>query len=212
MAIAFDTSSFNSWTTGTSHTLSHTCSGYDRLLVVTLYINSNSDRITNVTYNSISMSRINFINNWSSEWIYMYYLLNPSTGTNNIVATTSSSTTVIMQNTSYNEVSQTWQPNISWVSWYATRTTTETFLTTTIDNCWTIWIFRTWTNMTAISGTTLRTWVNATLQIWDSNWPKTPAGSTSLWVTHTSSTSASIIASFSPSINTTNNWNFFMMF
>jgi hypothetical protein len=107
-------------------------------------------------------------------------------------------------------VAQTWQPNVSGTSTYSTRTTLQTNVTTTLDNCWTIGIMRTGANMTAIAGTTLRTWVNATLQIADSNWPKTPAGSTSIGVTLSSAPSASIVASFAPSILT--NSNFLMFF
>lgn len=96
MAIAFDASSFNSGATGTTHTLAHTCTGSNRLLVVTAYLNNISDLITWITYNWVSMTRISWINNWTSESIYMYYLIAPATGANNIVATTSSSATVIM--------------------------------------------------------------------------------------------------------------------
>ncbi len=199
--IIFNNASFSAGTTGTSHTLAHTCTWSNRLLVVTAYINSSSDLITGITYNGVSMTRINWLNNWSTEGIYMYFILNPSTGTNNVVATTSSSATVIMQNASYTWVAQTWQPNVSGTSTYSTRTTLQTNVTTTLDNCWTVGIMRTGANMTALAGTTLRTWVNATLQIADSNWPKTPAGSTSIGVTLSSAPSASIVASFAPFVS-----------
>jgi len=214
MAIAFDSSSFDSWTSGTTHTLSHTCTGSNRLLVVTAYLWSPSDLITWITYNWVAMTRISWINNWTTESNYMYYLLAPSTGANNIVATTSSSQTVILQNASYTWVSATWQPNVTNTSSFASRTTSlETFVTTTVDNCWTVWMLRSGANMTAISWTTLRTGVNLTLQIADSNWPKTPAGSTSLWFTFGGThPSASIVASFSPSGVATSNSNFFMFF
>ena len=210
MAISFDASSFDSWTTWTTHTLSHTCNGTDRLLVVTAYVNTISDVISGITYNGVAMTRINWINDSSWEWIYMYYLLNPTTGANNIVTTTTVWLTCIMQNASYTGMLQSSQPNISWTSWYLWGTTTRsTSVTTTVDNCWTVWIFRAWSNQTVIAGTTFRAWVNATLQIWDSNWPKTPAGTTSVWVTLWSNFTAQIVASFAPSVSTTNS-NFFM--
>lgn len=211
MAIAFDASSFDSWTSWTSHTLSHTCTGSDRLLVVTAYVGSSSDLVTWITYNWVSMTRISWLNNGSTESIYMYYLIDPATWANNIVATTSSSATVIMQNASYTGIKQSSQPDVSNTSSYTNSLTTQsTSVTTIADNCWTVWIFRTGTNQTVIAGTTFRTGVNLTLKIGDSNWPKTPAGSTSLGTTFASWFSAQIIASFAPSI--TANSNFFMFF
>lgn len=205
MAIAFDASSFNSGATGTTHTLAHTCTGSNRLLVVTAYLNNISDLITWITYNWVSMTRISWINNWTSESIYMYYLIAPATGANNIVATTSSSATVIMQNASYTDIKQSSQPDASNTSAYTNSLTTQSTSVNTIDNnCWTVWIFRTSTNQTVIAGTTFRTGLNLTIQIGDSNWPKTPAGSTSLGTTFASWFSAQIVASFSPSTSTVN--------
>lgn len=68
----------------------------------------------------------------------MYYLINPSTGANNIVASTSISQTLIFQNTSYTGVKQSAQPDASNTSAYTTTTSQSTSVTTIADNCWTV--------------------------------------------------------------------------
>lgn len=210
MAIAFDASSSDWWTTWTTHTLSHTCSWSNRLLVVTILGNHN-DVVTGVTYAGASMTRVSFVSNGSSDGIYMYYLLNPATGTNNIVATTSSSQTVLMQNASYTGVRQSSQPNVFNTWWYTTSTSLSTSVTTTDDNCWTIGIFRCNNNQTANWWTTFRAGIANSIQVGDSNWPKTPAGSTSLGTSWTWSTfAAQIIASFSPFVASNTNPAFFL--
>lgn len=209
MAIAFDTSSFDNGTVWTTHTLSHTTSWTNRFLVVAILIDNVSDLVTWVTYNSAAMTRIASLNNGSTESIYLYYLNNPSSGTFNVVATTSSSCTLWQANCSYTGVKQTGQPEQSNTNNYSWPTTSKsTSLTTTSNNCWTIWLFRAnVVDQVWQAWTTIRTGTSWSFRIWDSNWPITPAWSTSLWVTSSSGTLAQIIASFAPAV--TNNSNFF---
>ena len=47
------------------------------------------------------MTRIAFLNVTGVDSIWLYYLLNPSTGANNVVVTTSSSVTAYSDSTSY---------------------------------------------------------------------------------------------------------------
>jgi hypothetical protein len=172
---------------------------------------SSSDIVTGVTYNGVAMTRISYT--WTTgEGIYLYYLINPSTGANNIVASSSSSTTIYAQSASYTGAKQTWQPDASNTTVYATQTNMSTSVTTIADNCWLVWVFRSGTNQTAQAWTTLRNWINATIQIWDSNSATTPAGSDSLWVNFSSASAAQIVASFSPSGVVATNSNFFMFF
>lgn len=204
MAIARDATSFDWWTTWTSHTLSHTCSGADRGIHVTLYLSSASDLVTNVTYAGVTMTRLWTQTNGTSETQYSYYLINPASGANNIVVTTSSSATVIMQNVSYTWTDQVTNPTVvslsGFVSWV---TTLSTNVTTTVDNSWLSGVFRSWANQTAIAWTTLLAWVNATLQVGDSNWPKTPTGSYSLGVTFSTSFWAQIVIAIAPPVIST---------
>ncbi len=208
MAIAFDSSAFNAWTTWTSHTLSHTCSGTDRILFWSWLSIWSTDNVTWVTYNSVAMTRISY--EWSvGERIYLYYLINPSTWANNIVATTSWSVTIYAQSTSYNWAKQTWQPDSSNTSAYTTQVNMSTSTTTVADNSWLVWVFRAISAQTAVWWTTFRAGVNTTIQIWDSNGSKTPAGSYSLWATFASSWCAQLVASFSPVVASWNS-NFLM--
>jgi hypothetical protein len=212
MAIAYDSSAFNSWTTWTSHTLSHTCSGSDRILFWSALWIMASDKVTWVTYNGVSMTRIAHVWSWG-ERIYLYYLINPSTWVNNIVATTSSSATLYAQSTSYTGVKQSAQPDSSNTSAYATQTNMSTSTTTVADNSWLVWVFRASSTQTAVAGTTFRAGVNTTIQIGDSNGAKSPAGSYSLWTTFAYGWCAQIVASFSPTVTTPNtNPSFFLNF
>jgi len=208
MAIAFDSSSNNIWWTGSTNTIAHTCSGTNRILWVSAFMGVWGDVITWVTYNGVAMTRASIVI-WDTDSIYMYYLIAPATGANNIVVSKSNTSDCYVQSTSYTGVKQSWQPDATGTSAFATRTNLSTSVTTVIDNCWLVGIFRTWTTQTAVAGTTLRAWVNATLQIWDSNGAKTPAGSYSLWTTFSSSSSAQIVCSFSPFSATANTTNFF---
>lgn len=87
MALAFDAASGASIVNGTSITLSHTCTGSSRLLIAAVRDDSGSDTLTGVTYAGVAMTQIAKINHTAaSVWLYMYYLVAPATGANNIVA------------------------------------------------------------------------------------------------------------------------------
>ena len=107
MAIAFDATS-NGGTTGTSLTFSHTTSGTNRLLMV--YTFFDNDTITGVTYNSVSMTKldqIDFTTNRIAAWI----LVDPASGANDIVVSSSSSTPINAQGVSYTGCAQSGQPD-----------------------------------------------------------------------------------------------------
>ena len=209
MAIAYDTS-WNWWaTTWTTHTWSHTCSWTDRILIVSHYNPQGTDNVTGVTYNWVAMTRIAFLNVTGVDSIWLYYLLNPSTGANNVVVTTSSSVTAYSDSTSY-----TW---VGWLdtsvtNWPTSTTSMTTSITTWRDNCWLVWSFRSLSSSaTAWTATTFRSWVNASMEIWDSNGAKTPAWSYSLIVNCSPATTMwHIVASIYPKL--ANTWNFFMFF
>lgn len=200
MAIALDATASSAGTTWTSHTLSHTCTWSDRILFWSTLLISTSDDLTSVTYNSVAMTRIAHV--WSAgERIYLYYLINPSTGANNIVATTTSSNTMYAESASYTGAKQSAQPDSSNTNAYTTQTNMSTSTTTVADNSWLVGVFRSSTTATAAAGTTLRAGVNTTIQIGDSNGAKTPAWSYSLGTTFASGGCAQIVASFSPSVS-----------
>lgn len=205
MAIAYDTSTNGNYTSGTSHTFSHTCTGSDRILFVEAVINTSSDLITGVTYNGVSLTRITTVSPNANRRLYYYYLVAPATGANNVVISASSSTAIGGNAVSYTGVAQT--GTIIDVSTTQTASTSSvtTNLTTTIDNCWTILgtTEDTTTAFTASTGSTLRT-SNTTyvdVRIFDSNAAITPAGSTSMTVTHSTTpayTGGFIMIAFAP--------------
>lgn len=87
MAIAVDaTSSGQITSAGTTLTISHTCTGSDLVLVVSVITSAGSDP-SSVTYNSVAMTKAVGDTTTTSIW----YLANPATGANNVVVTHGSS-------------------------------------------------------------------------------------------------------------------------
>lgn len=203
MAIAFDAQSASAYSgpSSTTVTWSHTCTGSDRLLVVGVY--TTNDNLTGVTYNGVSCTFIGKING-TTDYIHLYYLLNPASGANNVVATASSALLGYGQATSYTGVQQSGQPDASNSSRSASTTSFSTSVTTIADNCWLVGIIYGGGTIVAGSGTTFRSQsVANVLGMMDSNSAKTPAGSHSLAATQSSSFMAMIVASFSPAVDST---------
>ena len=197
--IAYNTQSSLYNSTGTTRSFSHTTSGTNRILFVGILTTTSLDVITSVTYAGNAMTRV-----WwaklliGTEWSYLYYINNPTIGANNVTINTSSSTTVYA-----NAVSYTWA-NQSGINASATNVITnvswpQTSVTTTVDNCWLVWYFRSNpNNQTVSAGTTFRSWINLTMFVADSNWPKSPAGSHSLWMSNLIQNWIHVVAAFWP--------------
>jgi hypothetical protein len=110
-AIAYDTST--SVALGASpRSNSHTCTGSNLVLVVFTLITSASDLVTGVTYNSVAMSKVDFItrSDAGDYSISSWCLINPATGANNVTATTSSGTVGFLVS-SFSGCGQTSQPD-----------------------------------------------------------------------------------------------------
>lgn len=144
MAIALDAvSALNNtnWTAGSSHTWSHTCAGSDRYLVVGFFTYGAGDTVTGVTYNGVSMTRIQLMFG-NPSMVCLYGLIAPSTGANNIVVSLSGSNNYCAGGgVSYTGCNQTSQPNASGTN-NPTGTALTQQLTTTVDGCWLGGIFR----------------------------------------------------------------------
>lgn len=84
MAVAYDAYSRSGDGFASSVTWAHTCAGSDRYLLVGIYCDSASDQVTGVTYNGVAMTRIARFASGVS--IYLYGLVAPATGANNIIA------------------------------------------------------------------------------------------------------------------------------
>lgn len=91
MAIAFDASSQDArYSTGTTLTFSHTCTGSDRFLWVYVYTYKagSGASISGVTYNGVAMTELESYQKAQNEiYCQAFYLANPASGANDIVVT-----------------------------------------------------------------------------------------------------------------------------
>src|SRR5438067_591060 len=94
MAIGFDASSGGFVNTSGPLTISHTCGGSNRILLVGVEISVGGETVTGVTYNSVAMTQINLqdLNGSTFRNTYLFYLIAPATGANNIVVSASGGT------------------------------------------------------------------------------------------------------------------------
>lgn len=190
---------FDAFSTGNAAsspvTVSHTCTGSNRILFVAVMIQNagNGDTLTGVTYNGVAMNfGIKILHpTVIGRCEYIYYLQNPASGTHNIVATASAvSSIMLLNNASYTGAKQTGTPTFT--SYGPTISTSETLSFTTTTNF--SWLFAFFNPIqyggavTAQSGTTLRTQSALTNGcIGDSGTSIYPAGTSSLGVTYDSS-------------------------
>lgn len=209
MAIAFDSTSQitgSGWSSGASMTYSHTCTGSNRYLIVGVSIGDSSTGISGVTYAGVSMTQLSVVTQGASA-MYLYGLVAPSTGANNVVVTLGfSSSFCHSASVSYTGVKQSGQPD-SFNSGIAAGATSLAVSTTTIaNNSWIVGFFaNSSANTNSRTGITSRS-DNPTIgrDIGDSNAPKTPAGSYTMTESAPASGNwAMVMASISP-LATTN--------
>ncbi len=105
--------------------------GPNRLVVVNLIGDTSADDISSVTYAGTAMSLIGKVQASSNNWQYLYYLLNPGSGTANVVVTAGTSHFLASQAASWYNVQQSGQPDNSTTNTAsATSTSVTTSLTT----------------------------------------------------------------------------------
>jgi hypothetical protein len=213
MAIGYDAVSTATETSSSSKTWSHTCTGSDRILFVGGWIRGNGNNCMGITYNGVAMTQIQ--TNVVSSTVYydkgfLFYLINPATGANNVVATFNSANYNNGISVSYTGAKQSAQPDNSNTQTTTSTSTTDT-ITTVADNCWTVLLCSSSNaSGTAGSGSTLRGG-SANAKFFDSNTAKTPAGSTSMSLTSVDTTGAAhIMASFAPAVASSTNSGFLM--
>lgn len=205
MAIAFDTSTQSSTvSTGTTITLSHTCTGTNGILFVGVS-GIIGDVLSGVTYGGVAMTQTAKLQVPADRYVYLYHLVNPATGANDIVATN----TITLNNAfifgaSYTGAKQTGQPDATNTNSAVAATTLATSVTTVADNCWVVGMFGS-SNVVFSAGTGVTERQNKTAGlaslIGDSNAAKTPAGSYSMTVNCTGSANmAALLASFAPAV------------
>jgi hypothetical protein len=200
--IAIDATSSGAYNGGATSTLTSSftvgTSTTNRMLFVGVVGDIGSNNITGVTYAGVSMTLIGTNHNSGDRYIDLYALPNPATGTNNYTVTANDNGLIATVLESFSGVNQTVAMDATSTANVNSSTTLTTSLTTVANNDWSILISRGAVNAaTAGASSTLRA-SNATFQTWDTNGPKTPAGTQSMTINNAGDTMASIMAAFSP--------------
>ena len=143
MAVALDASLDLGSVSASSLTAAFTVgAGTDRILFVG--VSASTDLVTGVTYNGVAMTLVGKKNISSGGQGYLFVLVNPASGSNNVAISASGSTTITGMAVSYTGAKQTGQPDnhneaqgigIGDGSW------TGTSLTTVAANCWGVGFF-----------------------------------------------------------------------
>ena len=107
-------------------------SGPNRLLVVNLIGDTSADDISSVTYAGTPMTLVGKVQSPSNDRQYLYYLLNPSSGSNSVVVTAGSAHYLISEAASWYNVGQSAQPDASTTNTAATASTSITTSLTTV--------------------------------------------------------------------------------
>ncbi len=189
----------------TSLTYSYTVgTGPNRLLVVNLIGDTSADDITSVTYAGTPMTLVGKVQAPSSNnWQYLYYLLNPSSGLNNIVVTARSSHYLISQAASWYNVRQTAQPDAFTTNTApATSTSVTTSLTTVASGSLVVQGLWSFGHLAAGAGATpilIDTAIDGAGIFVSSGSPVSPAGNVSMTTISDGTMSTGVImASFAP--------------
>lgn len=86
MAIAYDTSANTTSSFNGNTTFSHTCTGSDLILIVSVILSNNARSVSSMTYNSVAMTQAaTFTGNGKVD---VWYLINPATGAHTVAVNT----------------------------------------------------------------------------------------------------------------------------
>lgn len=207
MAIAFDTATNPALANATSNTVAHTCTGTDRFLYVSVWMRAVT--CTGVTYGGVAMTEIGTrVLTGDSDYIAHYYLKNPASGSNNIVASFSGSNYSMVGAASYTGVDQTSPLDANNNRAATTSSNLTTSVTTVADNCWVLASVRAHSDgvSAAGTGTTQRATVSGYTQMYDKNSAVTPAGSASINTTQLSQPVVHLLASIKPATSVVSNY------
>lgn len=203
MAIAVDATAEGFQGGGSSLTYAHTCTGTDLLLIVGIYSWQDVHTLS-ATYGGVAMTSLaSRAADGTGGLIYLFGLLGPATGANNVViSSTNSNTQIFACSVSYTGVSQSGLPDAVNTNSTATSPYTST-VTTVADNAWLVLVARTPGKAPTASTDTLKRKANAASgdasTLFDSNGARTPAGSQSLVYTTVGDTTVyNAMVSFAP--------------
>lgn len=137
MAIAFDTAKSGGTTSLGTLTWSHTCTGSDLVLIVSVNYDQGTGSISSVTYAGAALTQIATgaqvgSGNTSTLWIKV----GPATGANNVVVTPTVGLFLAGASASYTGCAQSGQPDSSNTKAEASVTTQTTSTTVVASGCW----------------------------------------------------------------------------
>ena len=183
--IAFNASNHSGFFT-TTLTFAHTTAGSDRYLFVHLWVGG-GDIPTAVTYAGVSMTLLasNLMTGAAAgQWIRTYGLVNPASGTNNVIITFANNPGgSYISVVSYTGVNQITPTNGAGNNGLTSTTSLTTSLTTTVDNCWLAGYVYSQNLPGPGAATIFRGGSVNQLRAMDSGAARTPAGSHSLITT-----------------------------
>ncbi len=135
MGIALDATSSGTASSASSPLVySHTCTGVDLILFVSV-IDTSGDTVTGITYNGVAMTQITKCLTGGVE-LYLYYLINPATGAHNVsVSYTGIPTVVSSYSASYTGALQSGQPD-AFNSATGNSGTASVATTVVAQSCW----------------------------------------------------------------------------
>lgn len=201
MPIAFDAASSGNTGSAASLTIAHTVTGSNTILWVGAETVHTADHITGVTYNGIAMTRIGGLQAGGSTnvWSYLYMLVAPASGANNVIISVSPDVPIKANCASYSGALQTGQPDASGTNSATTGTSLSKAITTIADNCWLVSTIVNDAGVNTAGSNTLKRADGGTeTAIGDSDASMTPPGSFSQAWTFPSAKSAMCVASMSP--------------
>ena len=202
LAIAFDASSFGN-VNGTSVTYSHTVTGSNMIILVGTgdEAGDNSNHVTGITYNAVSMTQIGVQVNADTSLNYRCYLhdlVNPTTGANNVIVSANQTINIRSESVSYSGALQSGQPD---ASGKASSVTTDLSVSVTVvaSGCWIVSFgHAVGVTPTAGSGITSRNSSANNARIGDSNGTVSTGSNTVHWTNGASVGIAGISASIAP--------------
>lgn len=218
MAIALDAQAGlieNGFQAGATESWSHTCTGSDRLLVVSVMLwqdVAGTGTISGITYNGVAMTKAQGVTNGAMR-AEIWYLANPASGANNVSATIVGATDDRkFRSVSYTGVDQA-SPLDASNSASAGTGNPSVAVTTIADNCWVQdAVAKFGTGVATVGGgqtAVMNDVTGNTLGAGSYEGSKTPAGSVTMdWTQASANDWVSVAMSFKPSTSSgvTTSW------
>ncbi len=175
MSVVFDNATLNSGTASGANFSYTTGSSSNRFMVLEILVN-NSITASSVTYNGVACSLVDSTNTGAGgQAMHLFYLINPDSGTNNVVVTTSDTSSWEGMVATYSSSAQM-APEASAKANTQSSPVTAT-VTTISDNAWVVGMFRNTTGTFSAGANTVLRGGATGINIADTNGDQTPPGS-----------------------------------